>query len=107
MPDSKNTMHHHSLAITGHNRIASGHSSSTWIQEGEESLYRSPDYQTSLESIGNLVQEKKFKTDSQHGCYGDHLGFLIGTILTSFDLQGPPILPIILSQLAFPFKRRS
>ena len=39
-------------------------------------LYRSPDYQTSVESIGLSVQEKKkFSIDVEDGGYGDHLGF--------------------------------
>ena len=47
-------------------------------------LYRSPDYQTSFESVGLLVQEKKFSIDFQDG---GHLGFPIRTISATFDLQ--------------------
>ena len=47
-------------------------------------LYRSPDYQTSFESIDLLLQEKKFKIDFQDDC---HLEFLIRMILATFDLQ--------------------
>ena len=53
-------------------------------------LYRSPDYQTSFESIGLLVQEK-FNIDFQEG---SHLGFPIRMILATFDLQVISILPI-------------
>ena len=44
-------------------------------------LYRSPDYQTSFESIGFSVQEKKLNIDFQDG---GHLGFPIRTILAAF-----------------------
>ena len=53
-------------------------------------LYRSPDYQTSFEPIGLLVQEK-FNIDFQDG---SHLGFPIRLILATFDLQVIPILPM-------------
>ena len=43
-----------------------------------------------MESIGLSVQEKKRKIDFQDG---GHLGFLINTILASFDLQVTPMLP--------------
>ena len=43
-------------------------------------LYRSPDYQTSFNSIGLLVQEKKFNIDFQDD------GFRIRMILATFDL---------------------
>ena len=52
-------------------------------------LYRSPDYQTSFESVGLLVQ--KFNIDFQDV---GHLGFPIGTILATFDLQVTLILPM-------------
>ena len=52
-------------------------------------LYRSPDYQTSFESVGLLVQ--KFNMDFQDV---GHLGFPIGTILATFDLQVTLILPM-------------
>ena len=45
-----------------------------------------------FESIALLFQEKKFKIDFQHGCYGDHLVFPIRIILAIFDLQVTPIL---------------
>ena len=54
-------------------------------------LYRSSDYQKSFESIGLLVQEKKFNIDFQDV---SHLGFLIRTILATFDLQVTSICPI-------------
>ena len=44
-------------------------------------LYCSSDYQTSFESVGLWVQEKKFNTDFQDG---GHLGFPIRTILATF-----------------------
>ena len=43
-----------------------------------------------MESIGLLVQEKKQKIDFQDG---GHLGFPIGTILATFDLQVTLMLP--------------
>ena len=46
-------------------------------------LYQSPDYQTSSESIGLSVQEKKFNIDFQDG---GHLAFRIRIILAIFDL---------------------
>ena len=46
----------------------------------------------SFKSIGVSVQEKKRKVDFQDGCHGGHLGFLIGTILATFDLQVNPML---------------
>ena len=50
-------------------------------------LYRSPDYQTSLESIGLCVQEKSyFNTDFQDG---SHLGFPIRMILALLALILP------------------
>ena len=53
--------------------------------------YCSPDYQTSYESIGLLVQEKRFNIDFQDR---GHLGFPIRTILATFDLQATSILPM-------------
>ena len=55
------------------------------------SLYRSPDYQTSFESIGLSVQEEKFNIDFQDDC---HLGFPIRMILATFGLQVTLILPM-------------
>ena len=49
-------------------------------------LHRSPDYQTSFESTGLLVQEKRFNIDIQDGSHGGHLEYLITTILATFDL---------------------
>ena len=40
-----------------------------------------------------LAQEKKWKIDFQDGDHGGHLGFPIGTILATFDLQVTPMLP--------------
>ena len=54
-------------------------------------LYRSPDYQTSFESVGLLVQEKKFNIDFHDG---GHLGFRIRNILATFYLQVTSILPM-------------
>ena len=56
-------------------------------------LYRSPDYQSSFQSVGLLLQEKKFNIGFQHGGHGGHLGFPIGKILATFDLQITLILP--------------
>ena len=39
------------------------------------------------------TQEKKRKIDFQDGDQGGHLGFSIGTILATFDLQVTPMLP--------------
>ena len=50
-------------------------------------LYCSPDYQTSFESIGLSVPEKKFTTYFQDGSHGGHLGISIRMILATFDLQ--------------------
>ena len=44
-------------------------------------LYSSPDDQTSFESVGLSVQEKKFNIDFQDDV---HLGFPIRTILATF-----------------------
>ena len=49
-------------------------------------LYLSPDYQTSFESSGLLVQEKKFNIDFQ---VGGHLGFPIRTILALLIYKSP------------------
>ena len=46
-----------------------------------------------MESIGLSVQEKKQKIDFQDGRHGGHLGFPIGTILATFDLQITLMLP--------------
>ena len=45
-----------------------------------------------MESIGLLVQKKQ-KIDFQDGRHGRHLGFPIGTILATFDLQVTLMLP--------------
>ena len=47
-------------------------------------LYRSPDYQTSFESIDLSVQEKQFNIDFKDG---GHLGFQNSMILATFDIQ--------------------
>ena len=39
------------------------------------------------------VQDKKLKIDFKDGCHGGHLGFLIGMILSIFDLQVTLMLP--------------
>ena len=54
-------------------------------------LYRWPDYQTSYESVGLSVQEKKFNTDFQGG---GHFGFQIRMILAAYDLHVTAILPM-------------
>ena len=54
-------------------------------------MYRSPDYQTSFESTGLLVQEKNFNIDFQDV---EHLGFPIRIVLTTFDQQVTSILPM-------------
>ena len=46
-------------------------------QEGQDGPVLLPDYQTSLESVGFLVQEKRFNIDFQDG---DHLGYPIRMI---------------------------
>ena len=46
-----------------------------------------------MESIGLSAQEKKRKIDFQDDDHGGHLGFPIGTILATFDLQVTPMLP--------------
>ena len=67
-------------------------------------LYHSPDYQTSFESIGLSVQEKKYTTDFK---YGGHLGFPIRTILATFDLQVTLILQMKFESVALWFRRKS
>ena len=47
----------------------------------------------SFESIGLSVHKKTRKIEFQGGRHGGHLGFLIGTILSIFDLQVSPMLP--------------
>ena len=49
-------------------------------------LYRSPDYQTSFESIG-LSFKEKFNIDFHDRGHGGHLGFPIQIFLAIFDLQ--------------------
>ena len=55
-------------------------------------LHRSPDYQTSFESIGLSVQEKKFNIDFQDGGHGGIFAFPIRMTLATFDLQVTSIL---------------
>ena len=45
--------------------------------------------QWSFEWVGLSVLEKKFKIDNQHGGYGNHLGFLTGTILLFLIYKSP------------------
>ena len=59
-------------------------------------LYRSPDYQT--ESIGLLVQEKKFNID--------FLGFPIRMILVTVDIQVTSILPMKFESFALLVKQK-
>ena len=56
-------------------------------------LYRSPDYQTSFESIDLSVKEKNFNIDFQDG---GHLGFPIRMILSTSH--------IVTSDLVFWFR---
>ena len=76
-----------------------GIQSKTKTRGPKMALYRSPDYQTSFESVGLSVQEKRFNTDFQDG---SHLGFPIRIILASFDLQVTLILPMKF-QVYWPF----
>ena len=46
-----------------------------------------------MESIGLSAQEKKRKIDFQDGDHDGHLGFPIGMILATFDLQVTPMFP--------------
>ena len=64
-------------------------------------LYCSPDYQTSLKSVGLSVQEKKFNIDFQDE---GHLLFAIRMILTTFDLRHPETSNKVSSRLAFCFR---
>ena len=58
-------------------------------------IYKSPwCFLPDCQSIGISLHEKMFKTDFQHGGYGDHLGFPIRKILATSDLQVTPILLI-------------
>ena len=67
------------------------------------SINKSPWYfLSSFRSIGLSVQEKKSKIDFQDGGHDSHLGFLIGVILATFDLQVAQTLPTKV-QLAFRF----
>ena len=50
-------------------------------------LYCSPDFKTSFESTGLLVQEKKFNIDFQDGGHGGQHGFPIRMILATSDLH--------------------
>ena len=62
-------------------------------------LYRSPDYQTSFESIDLSVQE--FNTDFQDCDHGGHLEFTIRTIC---DLHVISILPMKFEPAGFSVK---
>ena len=52
-------------------------------------LYPSPDYQTSFELIGLLVQEKRFNIDCQDGGHGSHLRYPIRTIYAILIYKEP------------------
>ena len=52
-------------------------------------LYPSPDYQTSFELIGLLVQEKRFNIDCQDGGHGSHLRYPIRTIYAILIYKAP------------------
>ena len=71
-------------------------------------LYRSPDYQTSFESVGLFVQKEKFNVDFQDGSHGGHLGFpiriILATLLSTSDLN---ISNEVSCLLAFWFRRKS
>ena len=70
-------------------------------------LYRSPDYQTSFEAIGLLVEEKKFNIDFQDGCLGGHFGFPIGMFFCYFlSTSHLDTSNEVSSQLAFRLRRR-
>ena len=43
--------------------------------------------------VNLLLGSGETKTDFQEGCHGGHLGFPIGKILASFDLQVTRMLP--------------
>ena len=61
-----------------------------------------------IESVSLLAQDKKYKTGFQHGSYGDHLRFTIGTTLVIFLFTSHPDTSYkVLIQLAFQFRRRS
>ena len=68
----------------------------SWISDRNDFIYfwstSHPDASYQV-SIGLSVQEKRRKIDFQNSRYGDHFGFLIGTILSTFDLQVTPMLP--------------
>ena len=66
-------------------------------------LHRSPDYQTSFESVGLSSQEKS-NLHFQDGGYSCHVGFPVRTILVTFTLQVTWILPIGLSVQEKKFK---
>ena len=67
-------------------------------------IYKLPqNFIPSFESTGLSVQQK-FKIDFQDGC---HLEFPIRRILAIFDLQVTSIHPLVSSQSAFRFRRRS
>ena len=63
----------------------------SWISDPNNlSYFRStshPNASYHVESNGLSVQEKKRKIDFKDGCHSGHLGFLIGMILSIFDLQ--------------------
>ena len=70
-------------------------------------LYHSPEYKTSFESVGLLVQ-KTFNIDFQDGSHNGHLGFPITIILAFFLFTSQPDASYQVScQLAFWFRRSS
>ena len=63
----------------------------SWISDWHDFSYYWPQcLLRSLESIGLSVQEKKLNIDFQDGGHGGHLGFLIRSILSIFDLPSHP-----------------
>ena len=62
-------------------------------QDGQDDLYRSPEYQTSFELVCFLVPEKKFEIDFPDGDCDSHLEILTGMILAIITLQITLILP--------------
>ena len=67
-------------------------------------IYNSPRcFLPSFESIGLLVQEKKRKIDFHDG---SHLGFMIRTILTIFDLQVTAMLQPSFKSIGFSVRKK-
>ena len=70
-------------------------------------LYCSPKCQTSFESLGPSVQEKKFRINFQDSNCGGHLRFRIEMILAIFDLSHPDTSYQRSCQVTFWFRRSS